>query len=66
MVRAKGGKRQPRYFYLKDAGAEKLVRFLEGKGKKEVKLNKVEQICKELKQTDKAIELLINSIKERL
>lgn len=28
MVRAKGGKRQPRYYNLKNAGAEKLVRCL--------------------------------------
>lgn len=28
MVRAKGGKRQPRYYDLKNAGAEKLVRCL--------------------------------------
>ena len=66
MVKAKGGKRQPRYFYLKDAGAEKLVRFLEGKQKKEIKLNRVDEICEELKQIDGAIKLLIKSIKERL
>ena len=28
MVRAKGGKRQPRYFQLKDAGAERLLLLL--------------------------------------
>lgn len=29
MIRAKGGKRQPRYFYLKDKAAERLCRLLE-------------------------------------
>lgn len=27
-VRIRGGKRQPRYYYLKDTGAERLVRYL--------------------------------------
>lgn len=31
MMRPKGGKRQPRYFRLKDAGAEKLCMYLERK-----------------------------------
>lgn len=31
MVRAKGGKRQPRYHRLKDAGAERLCRLLESR-----------------------------------
>lgn len=40
MIRAKGGKRQPRYFHLKNAAAERLCRLLEIRSEPE--LQKVE------------------------
>lgn len=33
-IRERGGKRQPRYYYLKDSGAEKLVHHMSDKRQK--------------------------------
>jgi hypothetical protein len=60
MIRAKGGKRQPRYFYLKDKGAEKLCRYMQIK-RKPPKLNSIEEI----KKIDKELLTLLSIIKTK-
>lgn len=68
MIRAKGGKRQPRYFYLKDAGANKLVKFMSKTDKKEPeqKKSKIDEVCEVLLLTTKQIDLFIAATKEKL
>lgn len=62
MVRAKGGRRQPRYFFLKEAGEKRLIELMgivEGQ-------NETEEICNKFNYSIKDINYLIETIKVRL
>lgn len=70
MMRPKGGKRQPRYFRLKDAGAEKLCMYLERKTPREDverdTLTRADWIRDAAIQTEDEIVELITDINNRL
>lgn len=67
MVRAKGGKRQPRYFYLKEAGTNKLVKFMSKIQTTESKQkSKVDEICSILLITAQKVNLFIETTKSKL
>lgn len=65
MVRAKGGKRQPRYYYLKESGEIRLITLMEKEQKTE-KLSRVEQLCKDMLRASKELDVLIAAIKAKL
>lgn len=67
MIRAKGGKRQPRYFYLKEAGAKKLVKFMSKVQSTESKQkSRVDEICSVLLTIAQKVSLFIEATKSKL
>ena len=65
MIRAKGGRRQPRYYYLKEAGEKRLVGLI-NKQKIETQENKTSQICQKLLLAVKQIDMFIAAIKAKI
>lgn len=47
-VRIRGGKRQPRYYYLKDRGAEDMVRYMSEEKRKESSRSEVQKRIDEM------------------
>ena len=62
MIRAKGGRRQSRYYYLKNKGAEKLCSLLENMNK----VSEVDRRIENMKKTRKEMNEALNKIKEKM
>lgn len=64
MVRPKGGRSQPRYYYYKQAGENKLVKLLEENVEfNHKKISKADELCHRLMLCAKVIDRLLADIK---
>ena len=59
MIRAKGGRRQPRQFYLKKASEERLIKLMEIVKKPE---ERIDEYCKNLLFMKEQVDNLITAI----
>lgn len=64
-VRIRGGKRQPRYYYHKERGAENLIRYLEQSKDRRDTRTEVQKVIDGLLQATKQTDDLIDSVLAR-
>ena len=65
MIRAKGGRRQPRYFYLKERATIRLIGLMEEKKKKLTRAEEIYISIEKIKiETDRAIQSAKLKLKE--
>jgi len=66
MIRLKGGRREPRYFHLKDIAERKLQKYMKKKKSSKKKLSYCDTLIKNLMAIENKITSLLNDIKEDL
>jgi len=66
MVKFKGGSRQPKTYYLREAGENKMVKIMEKEKKPIEEESKVDKVCKKMLLISKEIDVLIKIIKAKL
>jgi len=67
MVRPKGGRSQPRYYYYKQAGENKLVKLLGDRTMpSRKKMSKVDELCQQMKFYSQAVDNLLAAARKNL